>query len=75
MVIKTNCCGLNVREDGVEYESIIIISIDLLLIPEKYIQTIVNEITVDSNVDKEMKDYLDDNLFETGEDQFFDFDK
>ena len=75
MVIKTNCCGLNVREDGVEYESIIIISIDLLLIPEKYIQTIVNEITVDKNVDKEMKDYLDDNLFETGEDQFFDFDK
>ena len=75
MVIKTNCCGLNVREDGVEYESIIIISIDLLLIPEKYIQTIVNKITVDKNVDKEMKDYLDDNLFETGEDQFFDFDK
>ena len=37
MVIKTNCCGLNVWEDGVEYESIIIISIDLLLIPEKYI--------------------------------------
>ena len=75
MVIKTNCCGLNVREDGVAYESIIIISIDLLLIPEKYIQTIVNKITVDKNVDKEMKDYLDDNLFETGEDQFFDFDK
>ena len=60
----------------IECESFTIISIDSLLTYEqKYYLQVYFHNCVYKIVDKEMTDYLDDNVFETNEDQFSDFDK
>ena len=56
-------------EDGVEGESFAIISVDYLLVYDNkfYLQVYLNNCAY-KIVDKQMTDYLDGNLFETGED-------
>ena len=60
--------GLNVPEDGVEYGSFTVISIDSLFAYEKnyYLLLYFNNCAY-KIVDNEMADYLDDNLFESYE--------
>ena len=72
----TNFWGLNDPEGGVEYESFTIISIDSLIVYKNnyYLQVYLDNCAY-KIVDKKMTDHLDDNLFETDEDYFFDFDK
>ena len=68
MVIKIILI-LYVPEDGVEYESFTAISNDSLLVYEnKYYQELYLDSCAYKIVDKQMADYLDDNLFETDED-------
>ena len=64
-----NFLGLNVPENGVEYESFTNISIDSLHVDEKkyYLQLYFDNGAY-KIVDKQMIDYLDGNLFETDED-------
>ena len=61
--------GLNMPEDGVEWESFKIISIDPLLLYEyKYYLQVYLENCVYIIVGKKMRNYLDENIFETGVD-------
>ena len=63
--IYTNFRGLNMSEDDIECESFTLISIDSLLIYENkyYLQVYLNNCAYEI-VDKQMKDCLDENLFE-----------
>ena len=63
--IYTNVRGLNVTEDDIEWESFIIISINSLLSYDKkyHIQPYLDN-CVYKIVNKQMTDYLDENLFE-----------
>ena len=63
--IYTNFRGLNMSEDDTECESFTLISIDSLLIYENkyYLQVYLNNCAYEI-VDKQMKDCLDENLFE-----------
>ena len=59
----------NVPEDGVECKSFTIISIDFLLVyDEKFFQKIYLDNCSYKIMDKQMTDYLDNNLFETADD-------
>ena len=66
-------------EDGIECESFTFISTNsfllMLVYENKYCLLFHLDNFAYKTVDKQMKDYLDDNLFETGEDYFFYFDK
>ena len=64
--VYTNFCSSNVPEYGVECVSFTIISIDSLLVYESkyYLQAYLNNCAY-KIVNKEMVDYLDDNLFES----------
>ena len=74
--VYTKFCGLNMSGDGVEWESFTIISIDSLLVYEnKYYLQLCFDNSVYKIVDKQMTDYLDDNIFETDANQFLDFGK
>ena len=72
--VYTIFCGLNVPKDGAKCESFTVISIDSLLVykvkcyPQVYLENCAYKI-----VDKQMIDYLDDNLFETDEEWLFYF--
>ena len=60
----------------IECESFTIISIDSLLTYEqKYYLQVYFHNCANKLVDKEMTDYLNDNIFENDEGQFSDFDK
>ena len=61
--------GLNVPEDSVEYKSYTIISVDFLLIYKNkyYLQVYLNNCAY-KIIDKQMRDNLDENLFESDED-------
>ena len=61
--------GLNVPEDSVEYKSYTIISVDSLLIYKNkyYLQVYLNNCAY-KIIDKQMRDNLDENLFESDED-------
>ena len=61
--------GFIVPEDGVECESFMVSSVDSLLIHggKYYIQVYLDNCAY-KIVDKKMKDYLDENLFETDKD-------
>ena len=63
--IYTNFRGLNMSEDDIECESFTLISVDSLLIYENkyYLQVYLNNCAYEI-VDKQMKDCLDENLFE-----------
>ena len=63
--IYTNVRGVNVTEDDIEWESFTIISINSILAYDKkyYIQAYLNN-CVYKIVNKQMTDYLDENLFE-----------
>ena len=67
--VYTKFHGLNVPEDGVEYEFITIISTDSLLVYENkyYLQVYLDNYAY-KIVDRQVTDYLDDNLFETDKD-------
>ena len=66
--VYTNFRSLNVPEDGVEYESFIVISVDsLLAYDNKYYLQVYLDNCVYKIVDKQMIDCLDDNLFEVDE--------
>ena len=71
--VYANFCGLNVP-DGVECESCTIISIDSLHVYKNkcYLQVYLDNCLY-KIVDKQIVDYLNDNLFEPHEDQFLDF--
>ena len=59
---------MNVTEDGVEYTSFTIISIDsLLAYVNIYYRQVYLENCVYKTVDKKMTNYVDDMLFETEE--------
>ena len=74
--VYINFHGLNVPEDGVECKSFTVISIDSLVVYEnKYYLQVYLDNCAYKIVDKPMTNYTDDNPFETGEDQFFVFDK
>ena len=67
--VDTNFCSVNVPEDGVDYESFAIISINSLLAYEnKYYLQVHLDNCVYKNIDKQMSNYLDDNLCKTDED-------
>ena len=67
--VCTSFCGLNMPDDGIEYESFTVISIDSLLVYEnKYYVQVYLENCAYKIIDKQMADYLNDNLFETDED-------
>ena len=63
--VYTNFCGLNVPEDDTECEFFTVISIDSLLKYKNkyYLQVYLDKICLEI-VNKQMIDYLDDNLFE-----------
>ena len=63
--VYTNFRGLNEPEDHIECTSFIVISIDSLLVYDKkyYLQIYLDNYTYKS-VNKQMTDYLDENLFE-----------
>ena len=63
--IYTNVRGVNVTEDDIEWESFTIISINSLLAYDKkyYIQACLDN-CVYKIVNKQMTDYLHENLFE-----------
>ena len=64
--VYSNFRGINVPEDGVEYRSFTIISIDFLLVYEnKYYVQVYLDNCAHKIVNTKMVDYLDDNLFET----------
>ena len=63
--VYTNFHGLNVPEDDIEYESFTVISIDSLLVYEnKYYLQVHLDNCVYKIANKQMTDYLDENLFE-----------
>ena len=63
--VYTNFRGLNVPEDDIERESFTVISIDsLLLYDEKYYLQVFLDNCAYKIVNKQMTDYLDENLFE-----------
>ena len=63
--VNTNFRGLNVPEDDMECESFIAISIDPLLVYEnKYYLRVYLDNCVYKIANKQMKNYLDENLFE-----------
>ena len=63
--VYTNFSGLNVPEDDIEYESFTVIFIDSLLIWEsKYYLQLHLDSCPCKVTNKQMTDYLDDNLFE-----------
>ena len=70
----TNFRGLNMLEDGVECGSFTVISIDSLLVYDNkyYLQVYLGNCPY-KTIDKQMPDYLNDNFFETDEDQFYRF--
>ena len=63
--IKSKKSGLNVPEDDIECDSFAVISIDSLLVYESkyYLQIYLGNCAY-KIVNKQMEDYLDDNLFE-----------
>ena len=63
--VYTNFCGLNVPEDDMEYESFTVISIDSLLVYNNkyYLQVFLDDCAY-KTVNKQMTDYLEENLFE-----------
>ena len=65
--VYTNIWGLNVPEDGVDCKSFTIISTDSLLLYEKryYLQVYLYNCAY-KIIDKQMIDYLDDHLFDSG---------
>ena len=64
-IFYTNFCGFNMPEDDIECESFTVISIDYLLVyDEKYYLQIYLENFVYKIMNKQMTDYLDENLFE-----------
>ena len=67
--VYTKFCGVIVPEDGVECESLIIISIGFLLVHDTkfYLQVYLDNCAY-KTVDKQMADYLGHNLFEADED-------
>ena len=64
----TNFCGLDVPKDDAERESFTTISIDSLLVYENkcYLQVYLENCAY-KTVNKQMIDYLDENLFESDE--------
>ena len=63
--VYTNFCALNVPEDDIECESFTVFSIDFLLVSEnKYYLQVYLDICAYKIANKQMEDYLDDNLFE-----------
>ena len=69
--LYTNFCGLNLLDDGAEYESFTIISIDSLLVYENkyYFQVYLDNCTY-KIMDRQITDHLDDSLFKTDKDLF-----
>ena len=64
-IFYTNFCGFNMPEDDIKCESFTVISIDYLLVyDEKYYLQIYLENFVYKIMNKQMTDYLDENLFE-----------
>ena len=63
--VYTNFCGLNVPKDDIECESFTVISIDSLLAYENkyYLQVYLDNYAY-KTANKQITDYLDDNLFE-----------
>ena len=63
--VYTNFCGLNVPEDDMKYESFTVISIDSLLVYNNkyYLQVFLDDCAY-KTVNKQMTDYLEENLFE-----------
>ena len=63
--VYTNFCGLNVPEDDMECESFTVISIDSLLVYKNkyYLQVFLDDCAY-KIVNKQMIDYLEENLFE-----------
>ena len=63
--VYTNFRGLNVPEDGIECESFTVISIDFLLVYNRkyYLQVYLDNCAY-KIVNKNMTDYLDENLFQ-----------
>ena len=63
--VYTNFCGLNVPEDDMECESFTVISIDSLLVYNNkyYLQVFLDDCAY-KTVNKQMTDYLEENLFE-----------
>ena len=63
--VYTNFCGLNVPEDDMECESFTVISIDSLLVYNNkyYLQVFLDDCAY-KTVNKQMIDYLEENLFE-----------
>ena len=65
-----------ILENGLKFEFFTIICIDSLLVYKiKYCLQLHLENCTYKTVDKQMIDYLDEYLFESDEDQFFDSDK
>ena len=62
--VYTNFRALNVPEDDIECESFTVISIDSLLVYDKKHLEVYLDNCVYKTVNKEMADYLDENLFE-----------
>ena len=63
--VYTNFRGLNVPEDNIECESFTVISIDFLLVfDKKYYLHVYLDNCAYKTVNKQMADFLDENLFE-----------
>ena len=63
--IYTNFCGLNVPEDDIKFESFTVNSIDSLLIyKNKYYLQVYLDNRGYKIANKQITDYLDENLFE-----------
>ena len=63
--VCTNLHGLNVPEDDIEWESFTVICVDLLLAYDnKYYLQVCFDNCACKIVYKEMRDYLDENIFE-----------
>ena len=70
--VNTIFCGLNFPEDVVDCESFTIISTDSLLVYEKkYFLKVYLDNCAYKIVDKQMIDYLDNNLFDSDENLFY----
>ena len=67
--VYTNFCSLNVPEDDIKCEFFTVICIDSSLACRNiyYLQVSLDNCAYKS-IDKQMKDYLDDSLFEADED-------
>ena len=63
--IYTSFCGLNVSEDDIKCESFTVISVDSLLIyKNKYYLQVYLDNRAYKIANKQITDYLDENLFE-----------